>query len=41
MMRWHASTELHETTAMVVAKTLYLAARLENGLALGLSDTSG
>jgi hypothetical protein len=42
MTRWHASTDLHETTAAVVAKMLHLAARLENGLGLGLeSDTSG
>jgi hypothetical protein len=40
MTRWHASTELRHTTATVVAKTVYLAARdlgrLESGLGLGM-----
>jgi hypothetical protein len=40
MTRWHASTELRLTTAAVVAKMVYLAARdmgrLEKGLGLGL-----
>jgi hypothetical protein len=46
MTLWHASTELH-TTATVVAKALYLAARLESGRGLHLGmesaelDTSG
>jgi hypothetical protein len=44
MIRWHASTELRLTTATVVAKTVYLAARymgrLESGRVLGLGTES-
>ena len=40
MTLWHASTELLLTTAAVVAKTVYLAARLNTGLGLE-RDTSG
>jgi len=44
MTLWHASTELHEATATVAAKPVYLAAQLlglgDEGTSLGL-DTSG
>ncbi|AMV23896.1 hypothetical protein VT84_05745 [Gemmata sp. SH-PL17] len=41
MTRWHTSNELHLTTATVAAKTLYTAAGLETGYALGLDlDTA-
>ena len=41
MTRWHTSNELQLTTATVAAKTLYTAAGLETGYALGLDlDTA-